>query len=99
MVLANSAAVVGISRSANRSGLATLLVSDTADHIINATESTDVSFTVSGLQAGAAGTVTFSDASNHQVVVAIDGNGTFSANLSSLADGTITSLLAANDPH
>ena len=81
------------------SSAASLSVADTADHIINAAESTDVAFTVSGLVAGATDTVTFSDTSNHQVVVNVEGNGVFSANLSSLTDGAITSVLSAADPH
>ena len=95
--LPKDAAVV--SSFATHAGSATLVINDTADHIINATEAAAVTFAVSGLQAGAAGMVTFSDASNRQVAVAVDGNGKFSANLSSLTDGTITSSLAANDPN
>ena len=75
-----------------------LSIDDTSDHLINATESTAVAFTVSGLSPGATGAVTFSDASNHQVVVGVGGDGTFSANLSGLTDGTITSLLSATGP-
>src|SRR5689334_23157347 len=81
------------SSGATSFGSATLLVDDTADHIINAAEAAAVSFTVSGLEAGAAGTVIFSDASDHTVEVAVGGNGTFSANLCGLTDGRVTSLL------
>ena len=76
---------------------AALIVNDTADHVINATESTAVTFTVSGLESGEAGTVTFTDASNHHVFVGVDGSGTYSANLSALTDGQITSSLSAAD--
>jgi Right handed beta helix region len=76
-----------------------LVVNDTADHVINATESTAVAFTVSGLARGETGALTFADASNHEVVVDVGGNGTYSANLSTLTDGTITSSLAATDPN
>jgi len=76
---------------------ASVSVNDTADHIINAAESTAVAFTVSGLAAGATGAVTFTDIANHQVVVRVGGNGTYSANLSALADGTVTSALSATD--
>jgi hypothetical protein len=76
---------------------ASLLVDGTADDVINAAESAVVSFTVRGLAAGGAGTVTFTDASNHQVVVDIGGDGTYSANLSVLTDGNITSALSARD--
>src|SRR5262245_21292911 len=55
----------------------TLLISDTADHIINSTESDSVAFTVSGLQGNETGAVTFTDAANHQVVVNVGGNGSF----------------------
>ena len=54
-------------------------------------------FTVSGLGSGYSGTVTFTDSSNKSDVVAIKGNGTYSANLSNLADGTLTYLLKASD--
>ena len=39
-------------------------INDTADHVINATESSTVAFAVSGLNAGASGKVTFTDAAN-----------------------------------
>ena len=67
-----------------------LLVDD-----INATELPAVGFTVSELEAGAIGMVTFSDASNNQVVADVGGNGIFSAKLSGLTDGTITYPLSA----
>ena len=77
----------------------TLSINDTADHVINAAESRAVAFTVAGLDVGASGTVTFTDTANHQVAVAVGGDGIFSANLSGLADGTITSELSATDPN
>ncbi len=77
---------------------AALTISDTADHVINAAESTAVTFTVAGLPRNETGTVTFTDGSNRHVVVGVDGNGTYSANLSALTDGTITSSLSASDP-
>ena len=73
------------------------MVDGTADHIINASESAAVAFTVSGLSRGETGTVTFTDASNHNVVVGADGNGTYSANLSALTDGQINSSLATGN--
>ena len=75
--------------------VASLSVDDTSDHVINATESTAVAFSVSGIGSGETGTVTFADAFDHRVVVNVDGDGTYSANLSSLTDGTITSSLVA----
>jgi large repetitive protein len=44
-----------------------LVFTDTADHVIDATESTAVPLTVSGLEHGETETVTFTDASNHHV--------------------------------
>ena len=65
---------------------------------VNAQNPADVVFTVSGLGSGYSGTVTFTDSTNKSDVVAIKGNGTYSANLSNLADGTLTYLLKASDP-
>src|SRR3974390_289158 len=76
---------------------ATLTVNDTSDHIINATESSAVAFTVSGLGGNQSGSVTFTDAANHQVVVDVGANGSFTADLSTLTDGTITSSLSTSD--
>ena len=56
-----------------------------------------VAFTVSGLEAGALGEATFTDIAGHQVVVDV-ANGTYSADLSTLTDGTITSLLSPTNP-
>src|SRR5207302_9515388 len=76
---------------------ATLAVNDTADHVINASESSAVSFTVSGLETGDPWTVTFKDAANNTVQVSGTGNTTTTANLSTLADRTITSALISTD--
>ena len=65
---------------------------------VNAKNPADVVFTVSGLGSGYSGTVTFTDTTNKSDVVAIKGNGTYSANLSNLADGTLTYLLTASNP-
>ena len=73
-------------------------INDTADHVINAAESRAVAFTVSGLDARTDGKVTFTDAAAHQVVVNVGGNGTYSADLSNLSDGTITSSLLTTNP-
>ena len=75
-----------------------LRIDDTTDHVINATESNAVTFEVSGLTSGATGTVTFTDSANHEVVVNVGANGSYSADLSTLADGTIGSSLAATSP-
>ena len=57
----------------------------------------DVLFTVSGLPSGYSGTVTFTDSTNNSDVAAISGNGTYSANLSNLTNGTLTYLLTASN--
>jgi hypothetical protein len=75
-----------------------LAVNDTADHVINAAEAKTVAFTISGLEGDETGTVTFSDGS-HTKVATVTGNGTFTVDLSSLSDGTITSSLQAADPN
>ena len=88
--------VASASSSADAAVNATLVINDTADHVINFNEASNVSFTVSGLNGGGAGTVTFADA-DHQVVVGVTGNGAYSADLSTLTDGAVTSLLSAAD--
>jgi hypothetical protein len=65
-----------------------------------------VTFTISGLESDDSGTLTFSDQAGHAMVVAIangqavdsQGHPLSTVNLSSLSDGTITSLLAISDP-
>src|SRR5207248_2737672 len=74
---------------------ATLAVADTADHVINASEATVVSFTVGGLD-DETGTATFTDGTN-VVTVPVNGNGVYSVDLSPLNDGPITSSLATTD--
>src|SRR5690348_2323961 len=81
----------------DKTEVATLSVNDTVDHVINNAESTAVYFSVDGLDDGGSGTVTFTDIHGHTVSVGVTGNGTFSANLSSLDDGSITSALAFTD--
>ena len=77
--------------------VATLVVDDTANHNINATESTAVSFTVGGLDDAGTGTVTFTDAASNTVTVTVNGSGTYSADLHTLTDGQITSSLSFTD--
>jgi Ca2+-binding RTX toxin-like protein len=69
-------------------------VNDTADHVVNAVEAGSVAFTVSGLDPGESGTVTFSDTAGHKVVADVKGDGDHVADLSALSDGTITSVLS-----
>ena len=65
---------------------------------VNATNPADVTFTVSGLQAGDHGTVTFTDAKGVQDVVNVGSNGNYTTNLSNLAIGTIDYTLSVTDP-
>src|SRR5262249_40751852 len=74
-----------------------LKVDDTSDHVISSAEAIDVTFTVSGLKVGQTATVTFTDGNNQQVSVNVSGDGSYSANLSSLDDGTITSSLSSTN--
>ncbi len=87
--------------SATASGNAVTLDTDSAlkpSLSVDATNPAHVTFTVSGLESDYSGTVTFTDASGNQDVVPIESNGAYSANLSNLANGTITYLLSASDP-
>jgi hypothetical protein len=71
-----------------------LTVSTTA---ISAATAALVPFTIAGLESEDTGTVTFTDVNHKTVVVNVNGSQiTYTANLSSLADGTITSSLAVN---
>ena len=92
------AAAPTIASSLHDASVTNLVINDTADHVINATESTAVAFTISGLKGNETGAVTFTDAANHQVVVNVGANGSYAADLSTLTDGTITSSLAATSP-
>ena len=67
---------------------------------ISAATAALVPFTIAGLELEDAGTVTFTDVNQKTVVVNVTGRQTsYTANLSSLADGTITSSLAvSSDP-
>ena len=77
-------------------GAASLPINDAADNVINSIKAT-AALTVSGLQVGAIGSVAFRDAADHQMADNVAGNGTHSADLSALKDGTIASLLSATD--
>ena len=56
-----------------------------------------VAFTIAGLDAEDTGSATFTDANNKTVTVNVSGGQTsYTANLTTLADGTITSSLAVN---
>ena len=75
-----------------------LEIDPTTDHVIGATEATSVSFIVSGLNVNETATVTFTDADNHKVSLNVSTNGNYSADLSTLVDGTIISSLAGTGP-
>ena len=65
---------------------------------LNATDPAHATFTVSGLASDVHGTVTFADVNGVQDVVNIGTNGTYAADLSNLANGTIDYTLAVTDP-
>ena len=65
---------------------------------VNAANPADVNFTVSGLESDYSGTVTFTDSTGKSDVVPIGGNGTYTANLSNLVNGTLTYLMTVSDP-
>ena len=65
---------------------------------VNAANPADVIFTVSGLESDYSGTVTFTDSTGKSDVAPIGGNGTYTANLSNLANGTLTYLMTVSDP-
>ena len=69
---------------------------DITDTTINNAEKTAVGFTVAGLDGDATGVVTFSDGTN-SVTVDVAANGNYSADLSALADGPISSVLNVTD--
>jgi hypothetical protein len=69
-----------------------------ADPLVNATEATGTSYTVSGLDADATAVVAFTSSGGGSPITAnVTGNGTHSVNLSGLADGTISTSIAITD--
>ncbi|HWO55931.1 MAG TPA: Ig-like domain-containing protein, partial [bacterium] len=77
---------------------AAVVIND-GDGFINDAEDGAVSYTVSGVDADATATVTFSDGNGSTPDVVVSGlsNGTFSVDLSSLADGPITATISVTD--
>src|SRR5262249_7565368 len=65
---------------------------------VDAADPAHVTFTVSGLEGDESGTVTFTDTNGLQDVVPIASSGNYSADLSNLANGTLTYLLSVTDP-
>ncbi|MDX8435285.1 Ig-like domain-containing protein [Mesorhizobium abyssinicae] len=78
-------------------GLALALTIAPANLVTNNAEKTVVGFTVVGLDADATGVVTFTDGSSHTVTVNVSANGSYSADLSTLTDGPISSVLNVTD--
>ena len=70
---------------------ARMSVEDTTDNVNNSMGSGDASFTVSRLTANEPATVQFADFAGFQSVLNVDANGSYTADLSSLSDRTITS--------
>jgi len=66
-------------------GTASMSVDDSGEHIVNTTKPTTDGFTVFGLK-------------GKSDTVPIGSNGTYSADLSNLANGTLTYLMTASDP-
>ena len=101
-LLAMGAAVGGTSATGTTSGTATTVSPDTSGLnptvSVNAANPADVKFTVSGLASDYSGTVTFTDSTGNSDVVPISSDGNYSANLSNLANGTITYLMTVSDP-
>ena len=64
---------------------------------VDAANPANVTFTVSGLISGDRGTLTFTDANGVKDIVNVGANGTYSTDLSNLANGTINYALAVID--
>ena len=92
--LTSSSATIPVDTTAD-AGTATTLAF--ADPLVSAAESTGTSFTVSGLDADATAVVTFTSSGGNPVTVNVSGNGTQTANLSGLADGTVSTSIAIRD--
>jgi Right handed beta helix region len=65
---------------------------------VNAANPADVKFTVSGLESDYSGTVTFTDSTGKSDIVQISSNGSYSANLANLTNGTLTYVMTVSDP-
>ncbi len=65
---------------------------------VNAANPAGVIFTVSGLESDYSGTVTFTDTTSKSDVVPIGSDGTYSANLSNLTNGTLTYVMTVTNP-
>ena len=66
--------------------------------MVNARTATATPFTLTGLESGDTGTVTFTDPTGHTKTLTVSASQTsYTVNLSSLADGTIASSLSVTD--
>jgi Hint domain len=93
--LTSSSAAIPVDTTADAGTAATMAF---ADPLVNATEATATSYTVSGLDADAMAAVTFTSSGGGSPVVAnVAGNGTHTVNLSSLADGTVSTSISISD--
>ncbi|MEF8761583.1 MAG: cadherin domain-containing protein [Candidatus Accumulibacter sp. UW25] len=91
--IASAGLAVSIDTVVDSAPIATLVVGGSnGPNVANAT----VSFVVSGLDGNATGQVTFSDGTYSTAPVAVSGNGTYTADLSTLT-GTITSIFNITD--
>lgn len=88
---------INISVDSDTNIVPSVVVDGGGSPVINAAGAQTVSFTVGGLD-DETGTATFTDSAQHSVAAVVSGNGSFSVNLSSLNDGTITSSLVLSDP-
>ena len=80
-------------------GILAALALNVTDTLIGASGAATAHFTIGGLQVDDAGTVTFSDGTNHVTVNVSGAQINYTANLATLNDGQITSVLAINtDP-
>ncbi|MCK0715100.1 Ig-like domain-containing protein, partial [Chromohalobacter sarecensis] len=75
---------------------ATLVINDD-DGLINSDEAGAVSFTVTGLDEGVSGEVTFTDVNGNSAIADVAADGTFTINLGALADGEVISSLTITD--
>ena len=83
--------------SADKNTPATLVTNGTIDDVINNTEKTAVAYTVAGLDADATAVITFASTGGGTKTANVSANGTFSVDLTTLGDGTITESMLITD--
>lgn len=72
-------------------------VDTTGNGVVEFGEANNLSFTVTGLDADATGTVTFTDGIGNVVTVPVSGNGTFTTDIGALDSGSISATLDISD--